>query len=179
VPGTAGLEHRIGGIEKADVTGNISYDPDNHDRMVRLRQAKVDGIAKSPMLEVDDPTATPACSCSAGDRPTARSRPPARSSAGARAPRSRRRTCATSTRSRATSARCCARYDKVIVPEMNLGQLTMLLRAKYLVDITLVNQVRGLPFKSGEPNSPTASPPPSPTLSRACEDIMTVDAARP
>ena len=57
VPGTPGLEHRIGGIEKADVTGEISYDPDNHDTMVRLRQAKIDGIAaRSPDLEVDDPT---------------------------------------------------------------------------------------------------------------------------
>ena len=56
VPGTPGLEHRIGGIEKADRTGNISYDPDNHDFMVRTRQAKVDGIARSlPPLEVDDP----------------------------------------------------------------------------------------------------------------------------
>ena len=45
IPGTKGLEHRIGGIEKADVSGQISYDPDNHDRMVRLRQAKIDGIA--------------------------------------------------------------------------------------------------------------------------------------
>ena len=57
VPGTAGLEHRIGGIEKADRTGNISYDPDNHDFMTRTRQAKVDGIARSlPPLEVDDPS---------------------------------------------------------------------------------------------------------------------------
>ena len=56
VPGTAGLEHRVGGIEKADSTGNISYDPDNHDFMVRTRQAKVDGIARSlPPLHVDDP----------------------------------------------------------------------------------------------------------------------------
>ena len=56
VPGTAGLEHRIGGIEKADGTGNISYDPDNHDFMVRTRQAKVDGIAaRIPPLTVDDP----------------------------------------------------------------------------------------------------------------------------
>ena len=56
IPGTPGLEHRIGGIEKADVTGTISYDPDNHDRMVRLRQAKIDGIAADiPPLEVDDP----------------------------------------------------------------------------------------------------------------------------
>src|SRR5882762_4300601 len=56
VPGTPGLQHRVGGIEKADKTGNISYDPDNHDFMVGTRQAKVDGIARSiPPLEVDDP----------------------------------------------------------------------------------------------------------------------------
>ena len=56
IPGTPGLEHRIGGIEKADITGTISYDPDNHDRMVRLRQAKIDGIAADiPPVEVDDP----------------------------------------------------------------------------------------------------------------------------
>src|SRR6185437_8422005 len=64
IPGTAGLEHRIGGIEKADKTGNINYEPDNHDFMVRTRQAKIDGIARSiPPLAVDDPsagTATPA-----------------------------------------------------------------------------------------------------------------------
>ena len=57
VPGTAGLEHRVGGIEKADITGDLSYDPDNHDKMTRLRQAKIDGIAKSlPDLVVDDPS---------------------------------------------------------------------------------------------------------------------------
>src|SRR5205814_9538541 len=57
IPGTPGLEHRIGGLEKADGSGNISYDPANHEHMVRLRQAKVDGIARNiPPLEVDDPT---------------------------------------------------------------------------------------------------------------------------
>src|SRR5207244_8317355 len=55
IPGTPGLQHRIGGLEKADGKGSISYDPDNHDRMVRLRQAKIDGIPV-PDVEVDDPT---------------------------------------------------------------------------------------------------------------------------
>src|SRR3970282_330252 len=56
IPGTPGLEHRIGGLEKEDETGNVSYDPENHDRMVRLRAAKVAGIAADiPELEVDDP----------------------------------------------------------------------------------------------------------------------------
>src|SRR5204862_1290265 len=58
IPGTSGLEHRIGGLEKADVTGNVSYDPENHDRMTRLRAQKVAGIAQDiPELEVDDPDA--------------------------------------------------------------------------------------------------------------------------
>src|ERR687886_15005 len=58
IPGTPGLEHRIGGLEKQDVTGNVSYDPENHDRMVRLRAQKVAGIAQDiPALEVDDPDA--------------------------------------------------------------------------------------------------------------------------
>ena len=109
VPGTQGLEHRIGGLEKADRTGNISYDPDNHDLMTRLRAQKVAGIAGDiPELEVDDPdgdakvlvlgwggTYGPvAAGCAA--------RPRERTS------RSRTRTCATSTRSRATRATCCA-----------------------------------------------------------------------
>ena len=69
IPGTPGLEHRIGGLEKADGTGNISYDPDNHERMVRLRAAKVAGIAKDiPLVEVDDPDPGPTSWCSGGDR---------------------------------------------------------------------------------------------------------------
>ncbi len=107
VPGTPGLEHRIGGIEKADKTGEISYDSDNHDFMVRTRQAKaVDRIANSlPPLVVEDPDGdAKVLVCSAGGstfdpsvRRAARSAKPA--------PQSRRFTCVTSTRSRMTSAR--------------------------------------------------------------------------
>jgi 2-oxoglutarate/2-oxoacid ferredoxin oxidoreductase subunit alpha len=96
VPGTAGLEHRIGGIEKADLTGEISYDPDNHDRMVRLRQAKVDGI-EVPPLDVDDPALAATGELSdvlvVGWGSTYGSPP---------------RTCAISTRCRPTPATCCA-----------------------------------------------------------------------
>ena len=100
IPGTAGLQHRIGGIEKAKDTGAVSYDPANHDEMVRTRQAKIDGIVRDiPDLVVDDPAGagrlrTPACWCWAGARPTARSSPP---SAGSARPagRSRTPTCAT------------------------------------------------------------------------------------
>jgi 2-oxoglutarate ferredoxin oxidoreductase subunit alpha len=145
-PRHAGLEHRIGGIEKADGTGNISYDPDNHDRMVRTRQAKVDGIAETPRARGRRPDRRRRpSSCSGGARPTARSVPwrPARAQGRGSVAQ---RTCATSTRSRPTPARCCAATsgDR---PEMNLGQLAMLLRAKYLVDAGRHTQVRGLPFR--------------------------------
>ena len=105
IPGTPGLEHRIGGLEKGDGHGNISYDPANHDFMVRTRAAKVERIAESlPPLEVDDPDGKARrCWCSAGARRTARSAP-AYAACARPATTSRRCTCATSTRSRATSA---------------------------------------------------------------------------
>jgi 2-oxoglutarate ferredoxin oxidoreductase subunit alpha len=150
IPGTPGLEHRIGGLEKADGSGNISYDPDNHDRMVRLRQAKVNAIAQSiPPLEVDDP--------SGEARVLVLGWGSTYGPIGA--------ACEITRRTGVLVAQAHLRhlnpfpsnlgevlrsYDKVIVPEMNLGQLTMLLRAKYLVDITGINQVRGMPFKSTE-----------------------------
>jgi 2-oxoglutarate ferredoxin oxidoreductase subunit alpha len=150
VPGTAGLEHRIGGLEKADVTGVISYDPDNHDRMVRLRQAKVDAVAASlPPLRVDDPdgdarllvlgwgsTFGPIGAAVRQLREAGRSVAhlqlrhlhPFPSDLGA----------------------VLARYDCVLVPEMNLGQLALLVRARYLVDAVSLTQVRGLPFRTDE-----------------------------
>ncbi len=108
IPGTAGLEHRIGGIEKQDGTGNISYDPANHDLMVRTRQAKVDRIAETiperPGRRPD--RSRPGCWSSAGDRRTDRS---ARRAGRCARPAiaSLRPTCAISTRSRRISVRCC------------------------------------------------------------------------
>ena len=75
-PGLPGLEHRIGGLEKADGSGNVSYDPVNHERMIHLRGAKIAGIAHDiPLLEVDDEGGTPRCWCSGGARPTGPSPP--------------------------------------------------------------------------------------------------------
>ena len=107
VPGTPGLEHRIGGMEKADGHGNISYDPANHDFMVRTRAAKVARIAAATSRRSRSTTrpARRPCWCSAGARRTARSARRAGRCA-TRATRSRRPTCGTSTRSRPTSARC-------------------------------------------------------------------------
>ena len=150
IPGTAGLEHRIGGLEKADVSGTISYDPDNHDLMVRLRAQKVAGIASDiPELEVDDPD---------GDAPllvigwgstygpigAAVRRVRKRGMRVARAhihhlnplPRN--------------TGEVLRRYPKVLVPEMNLGQLALLLRAEFLVDAVSYTKVRGRPLSAAE-----------------------------
>ena len=151
IPGTPGLEHRIGGLEKGDGHGNISYDPGNHDYMVRIRQAKVDRIADSlPPLEVDDPSGRrPRCSCWAGARRTARSAPPAAASA-------RPGYDVAQVHLRHLNpfpkdlGEILKRYDAVMVPEMNLGQLSLLIRAKYLVDVVGYNHVRGLPLKAAE-----------------------------
>jgi 2-oxoglutarate ferredoxin oxidoreductase subunit alpha len=148
VPGTPGLEHRIGGIEKADLTGEISYDPDNHDRMVRLRAAKIAGIEVPPLV-VDDPT---------GDAEVlvlgwGSTYGPVR--AGARAARDSGLAVATAhlrylNPFPANLGEVLRSYRRVLVPEMNLGQLALLLRARYLVDVVGYNRVRGLPFTSTE-----------------------------
>ena len=121
----------IGGLEKADRTGNISYDPENHDLMTRLRAQKVAGIAGDiPELEVDDPgRRRDGARARLGRhvRPD-RGRLPPR--ARGRHARSRTRTCAISIRSRATRARCCAATTRCSIPEMNLGQLLKLVRAR-------------------------------------------------
>jgi 2-oxoglutarate ferredoxin oxidoreductase subunit alpha len=150
VPGTPGLEHRIGGLEKADVTGTISYDPDNHDRMVRLRQAKVDRVADSlPPLEVDDPDGD-ACLLVLGWGSTYG--PIGAAVRQVRA--SGRRVAHVQLRHLhpfpADLAEVLGRYERVLIPEMNLGQLALLVRARYLVDAVSLTQVRGLPFRTDE-----------------------------
>ncbi|MEU8192935.1 2-oxoacid:acceptor oxidoreductase subunit alpha [Microbispora amethystogenes] len=148
VPGTPGLEHRIGGIEKADGTGNISYDPDNHDRMVRLRQAKIDGI-DVPDLTVDDPGgdarvlvlgwgSTYGPIAAAARRVRAAGHKVAQAHLRHLNPLP------------ANTGEVLRSYDKVLLPEINLGQLAMLLRARFLVDVISYNRVRGLPFKAEE-----------------------------
>jgi len=150
IPGTAGLEHRIGGLEKGDGHGNISYDPANHDFMVRIRQAKVDRIAESlPPLEVDDPSGAAKVlvlgwgstygPIGAGVRRVRK--------AGFNVAQVHLRHLNPFPND---LGEILKRYDKVLVPEMNLGQLSLLLRAKYLVDIVGYNQVRGLPLKAAE-----------------------------
>ncbi|MET8623643.1 2-oxoacid:acceptor oxidoreductase subunit alpha [Kitasatospora sp. NPDC004669] len=148
VPGTAGLEHRIGGIEKQDGTGNISYDPANHDFMVRTRQAKVDGITVKP-VEVDDPTGDArvlALGWGSTYGPITAAVRRVRADGGEIAQAHLRNL----NPFPANLGSVLRSYEKVIVPEMNLGQLALLLRAKYLVDAESYNQVRGLPFKAAQ-----------------------------
>jgi 2-oxoglutarate ferredoxin oxidoreductase subunit alpha len=150
VPGTPGLEHRVGGLEKAEGSGVISYDAANHDLMVRTRQAKVDGIARDiPPIEVDDPSGQARVlvlgwgstygPIGAGCR---------------RVRRTGRHVAQAHLRHLnpfpANLGEVLARYDTVLIPEMNLGQLAGLVRARYLVDAVAYNQVRGLPFRAEE-----------------------------
>jgi 2-oxoglutarate ferredoxin oxidoreductase subunit alpha len=149
-PGVPGLEHRIGGIEKADGSGNVSYDPANHERMVHLRAAKVAGIARDiPALEVDDETGD-ATVLVVGWGSTFGS-----ITAGVRRVRARGLKVAQVHLVHlnpfpANLGEILARYEKVLVPEMNLGQLSRLLRAEFLVDATSLTKVQGVPFRAGE-----------------------------
>ncbi|WP_217170228.1 2-oxoacid:acceptor oxidoreductase subunit alpha [Streptomyces sp. AC512_CC834] len=145
VPGTPGLEHRIGGIEKQDGTGNISYDPANHDFMVRTRQAKIDGI-DVPDLEVDDPDGAKTLVLGWGSTygPITAAVRRIRKEGGRIAQAHLRHLNPFPSNLGAV----LERYDKVVIPEMNLGQLATLIRAKYLVDAASYNQVNGMPFKA-------------------------------
>src|SRR5690606_23272271 len=148
IPGTPGLEHRIGGIEKADGTGNISYDPDNHDHMVRLRQAKIDGITV-PDLQVDDPGGQArvlVLGWGSTYGPIAAAVRRIRKAGGHVAQAHLRHLNPLP----GNTGEVLRRYDKVLLPEINLGQLALLLRARFLVDVISYNRVRGLPFKAEE-----------------------------
>jgi 2-oxoglutarate/2-oxoacid ferredoxin oxidoreductase subunit alpha len=149
IPGTPGLMHRIGGIEKQDGTGNVNYDPDNHEHMVRIRAEKVARIANDvPPVEVDDPDGAPLLVLGWG------------STWGSiqQAVRQARESGTPAAHAHlvhlnpfpANLGEVLARYDKVLIPEMNLGQLTTLVRAKYLVDAQTLSKVQGIPFRAAE-----------------------------
>ncbi|WP_347567510.1 2-oxoacid:acceptor oxidoreductase subunit alpha [Actinopolyspora sp. BKK1] len=148
VPGTAGLEHRVGGLEKVDGKGSISYDPDNHDEMVRLRQRKIDGV-EVPDVEVDDPSGRARVlvlgwGSSYGPIGAACRRVRARGMEVAQAHLRYLNPMP------GNLGEVLRGYDRVLVPEMNTGQLAMLLRSRYLVDARSYTKVAGLPFQAEE-----------------------------
>lgn len=149
IPGTPGLEHRIGGLEKEDLTGNVSYDPENHEKMIHLRAEKVQRVAQDiPDIKVLGPSEGELLVLGWG------------STAGAI------RSAVERIQARGGSVACAhlrhlnpfprnlekvlKRYEKVLIPEMNCGQLLQLIRARFLVDAVGLNKVQGQPFKISE-----------------------------
>jgi len=149
IPGTAGLEHRVGGIEKQDGTGNLNYEPLNHERMVRLRAAKVEAVAQ------DIPNVEPAGDAEGDLLIVAWGSTYGAITAALRAQRAKgRRIGHVHLRYLNPLPRnlgeVLKRYPKVLVPEMNMGQLVQVLRAKYLVDAESYNKIQGKPFMQAE-----------------------------
>jgi 2-oxoglutarate ferredoxin oxidoreductase subunit alpha len=150
IPGTPGLEHRIGGLEKEDGTGNVSYDPVNHEKMIHLRAAKIAGIAKDiPLLACEDPTGdAEVLVLSWGSTYAA-------ALAGVRRVRK--------TGGRVAHAHLIhlnpfplnlgeivKHYPRVLIPEGNLGQLAKLVRAEFLIDARSLSNMQGTPFRVAE-----------------------------
>jgi 2-oxoglutarate ferredoxin oxidoreductase subunit alpha len=150
IPGTPGLEHRVGGLEKADITGNVSYDPDNHHRMQLLRQAKVARIADDiPPLEVFGPDRGDLLILGWG------STYGAIRSAVERLHSQGQATVAHAHLRHlnpfpANTEKVLRSYRRVLIPEVNLGQLLMLIRAQFLIDAEGYDRVRGKPFTIAE-----------------------------
>jgi 2-oxoglutarate ferredoxin oxidoreductase subunit alpha len=149
IPGTPGLEHRIGGLEKEDVSGNISYDPANHQHMVRTRAQKIANIAQEiPELSVTGPAegdllvvgwgGTYGSILTAVQRAQRKGLKVAHAHLRYLNPMPR------------NTAAVLKRYRKVLVPELNCGQLRMLLRSEHLIDAIGLNKVMGQPFHVGE-----------------------------
>ena len=149
VPGTPGLEHRIGGIEKANITGNVSYDPANHDMMNRLRASKVQRIAQVvPPLEVEGPAdarilllgwgGTYGSITAAREEAVARGWPVAQAHLRYLNPMPK------------NVGEVLSRFERILIPELNLGQLLMLVRNRFLIDAVGINKVAGQPFKTTE-----------------------------
>ncbi|HEX2059085.1 MAG TPA: 2-oxoacid:acceptor oxidoreductase subunit alpha [Actinomycetota bacterium] len=149
IPGTPGLEHRVGGLEKADGTGNISYDPDNHHLMTLLRQAKIKAIEEDiEPLEWDGDEGAKVLVLGWGStygaigaacrRLRARGKKVARAHLKHLNPMPK------------NTGEVLSRFETVVVPEMNMGQLSRLIRADFLIDTVSINQVKGLPFRAGD-----------------------------
>ncbi|MCK5086830.1 MAG: 2-oxoglutarate ferredoxin oxidoreductase subunit alpha, partial [Melioribacteraceae bacterium] len=149
VPGTPGLEHRIGGLEKANITGNVSHDPDNHDFMCKLRAEKIESMQKDiPDLEIDGDKEGELLVIGWGGT----------SGTITDAVNTARREGLTVSRAHLNYlnpfpknlSEVLSKFDKVLIPEINLGQLATLIRTKFLKEVIQFNRMKGLPFKTFE-----------------------------
>ena len=161
IPGTPGLEHRIGGLEKQDVTGNVNYEPLNHERMVRLRAEKVAAIVQ------EVPDVVPAGDASGdllivGWGSTYGPITAALNSERAKGHKIGHVHLRHLNPLPKNLGDVLGRFDRVLVPEMNMGQLVMVLRAKYLIDARGFNKIQGKPFKQSE-------------LERKIEEVLATD----
>jgi 2-oxoglutarate ferredoxin oxidoreductase subunit alpha len=149
LPGTPGLEHRIGGLEKEDVTGNVNYEGPNHEKMVRLRAQRIRNIENDiPLAEVDGPERGKVLVAAWGS--TYGAIQSALRRLGDRRDRVAHVHLTHLNPLPRNLGEILKRYDRVLVPELNLGQFATVLRARYLVDTTSLTKVQGKPFKSVE-----------------------------
>jgi len=149
IPGTPGLEHRVGGLEKQDVTGNVNYEPLNHEKMVRIRAAKVEAIGQDvpDAVPVGDPDGDLLIVAWGSTYGSVTAAVKTQRAAGHRIGHLHLRYLNPLPRN---LGQVLGRYKKILVPEMNMGQLVMMLRAKYLVDAEGYNKIQGQPFKQSE-----------------------------
>ncbi len=149
VPGTPGLEHRIGGLEKQDVTGNVNYEPLNHEKMVRIRAAKIDAIVQDVpnVLPAGDPEGDLLLVSWGSTYGSITQAVNAERDRGRKIGHLHLRYLNPLP---ANLGDILKRYRKVLVPELNMGQLVWVLRAKYLVDAVGLNKIQGRPFKQNE-----------------------------
>jgi len=149
IPGTPGLEHRVGGLEKQDVTGNINYEPLNHEKMVRIRAAKVEAIAQDipDIVPTGDPDGDLLIVAWGSTHGSITAAVNSQRELGYRIGHVHLRHLNPFPRNLGD---VLTRYKKVLVPELNMGQLLWLLRAKFLVNAIGLNKIQGRPFKQSE-----------------------------
>jgi 2-oxoglutarate ferredoxin oxidoreductase subunit alpha len=152
IPGTPGLEHRIGGLEKADISGNVSYDPDNHEHMVHLRAEKVARIANDiPSTEVfGEPSGELLVLSWGGTYGAVRTAVEHKQAESKSVSHVHLRYLNPLPKELGDIMK---NFKKVLIPELNLGQLRLLIRAEYLVDAVGLNKIQGQPFHISEVES--------------------------
>lgn len=149
IPGTPGLEHRIGGLEKADITGNVNYDPDNHDKMIRIRNQKIQNIANDiPDLKVDgDESGDLLVLGWGGTYGTIKDAVLRAKRKGYKVSHAHLRNINPLPKNTKDVLKS---FSRVLIPEINLGQLARVIRSEFLIEVEQFNLVRGLPFKTSD-----------------------------